>query len=198
MEFGPCNWTAACSVFIVSVAVMAQSREPDLIRDALGGDEVAFDALVGPFVVPGFRLAAAMLGDREEARDAIQEATFKAWRKLGQLRQGMPIRPWFLAIVANQCRSIRRGRWWAVIRLPEVPLPAKEPEDRIVDRTDLEQSLSQLTPDERLPIVLFYYLDLPVEEVATVLSVSPAAAKSRIYRTLKKLRPGLEIEEALP
>jgi DNA-directed RNA polymerase specialized sigma24 family protein len=54
-----------------------------------------------------------------------------------------------------------------------------------------------LSPDERLPLVLHFYLDLPLDEVARILRVSPAAAKSRIYRAAKRLRSDLTLEEVL-
>src|SRR5712691_272772 len=84
------------------------------------GDAVDFDAVIGPHLEAAYRTALAILGDPDEANDAVQESALKAWRKLGQLRAGWPARPWFLAIVANQCRSERRRRWWSVIRLPEL------------------------------------------------------------------------------
>jgi DNA-directed RNA polymerase specialized sigma24 family protein len=92
--------------------------ELDLIRDARAGDAEAFDALIGPLLQPGYSLALGMLHDREAAQDAVQEASLKAWRKLSQLRAGSEIRPWFLAIVANQCRTTLRGSWWRVLKVP--------------------------------------------------------------------------------
>ena len=79
-----------------------------------------FDAVIGPHLEAGYRTALAILRDPDQAHDAVQESAFKAWRKLGQLHEGKPARPWFLAIVANQCRSERRTHWWSVIRLPEL------------------------------------------------------------------------------
>ena len=66
-----------------------------------------FDALIGPHLEAGYRTALAILRNPDEAHDAVQESAFKAWRKLAQLHEGKPARPWFLAIVANQCRSER-------------------------------------------------------------------------------------------
>src|SRR5690349_11379404 len=96
-----------------------QATAPDadaLIGMAASGDESAFELLVRPHLQPGYRLAVAMLGDPTAAEDAVQEATFKAWRHLGRLRPGSAMRPWFLTVVANQCRSERRSRWWRVVR----------------------------------------------------------------------------------
>jgi RNA polymerase sigma-70 factor (ECF subfamily) len=81
--------------------------------------ELNFDAVIGPHLDAGYRTALAILQNPDEAHDAVQESALKAWRKLHQLREGSPARPWFLAIVANHCRSERRKHWWSVVRVPE-------------------------------------------------------------------------------
>src|SRR5712692_6289873 len=91
---------------------MTSTAAADLITRAKKGDRSAFDQLIGPLVDQGFRLAYGMLHDREAAEDAVQEAAVRSWRKLGNLRPGTEMRPWFLAIVANQCRTTARGSWW--------------------------------------------------------------------------------------
>lgn len=64
-------------------------------------DATDFDVLIGPYLEAGYRVAVAMPGNPDDARDAVQEAAFKAWRKLRQLRPNTSDRPWFLAIVAG-------------------------------------------------------------------------------------------------
>src|ERR1700694_2207682 len=89
------------------------------IAEARSGDQVAFEALITPLIHPAYRLAFAMLGRREEAEDAVQESVLKAWSRIGQLRpETGALRPWFLTIVANHCRSVRRRAWWSVLPLP--------------------------------------------------------------------------------
>jgi len=85
----------------------------------------AFDALIGPLVGRGYALAVTMLNDRSAAEDAVQEAAIKAWRKLPSLRDHSAAEPWFLPIVANQCRSVRRGSWWSVLKFPELRPPKR-------------------------------------------------------------------------
>src|SRR6476661_1651745 len=102
------------------VRTMPLTLDSGLVGAAIAGDEAAFDSLVGPLVEPGFKLAMVMLRDSGEAQDAVQEACIMAWRKLSQLRGEDQLRPWFLAIVANRCRTIRRARWWSMVRLAEV------------------------------------------------------------------------------
>ena len=174
----------------VAHAVTAGGERPldDLAR---AGDEAAFEAVIGPLVEPALRLAHSMLGDRWEAEDATQEAITRAWRKLAQLRPGMPVRPWFLAIVINQCRNVRRTRWFSTARLAEVFQGAREDHTE-VERVDVARALARLPNNERQVLFLHFYLDLPVEEVAATLGISASAAKGRIYRACHRLRPDLQ------
>jgi RNA polymerase sigma-70 factor, ECF subfamily len=139
-----------------------------------------------------------MLHDREAAEDAVQEAALRSWRKLGNLRPGTEMRPWFLAIVANQCRTMVRGRWWSVLRL-DSPLRSASPEfeDRVARGADLRAALRKLPIDHREALVLRYYLDLPLEEVAAVTGVPVGTVKSRINRALAAMRPHFIPVEAL-
>ena len=177
----------------MAYALSLQADEPLRLR-AVAGDEAAFESLLRPLVEPGLRLAHSMLGDRRDAEDATQEALTRAWRKLHQLRPGMPVRPWFFAIVANQCRNVRRTPWFRLTSLVEMVgrPPSPEPE---IERLDLERAMQQLPLVDRSALFLHFYLDLPIEEVAATLGVSPAAAKSRIYRACRRLRPAVALEE---
>ena len=160
------------------------------------GDSAAFEEVLRPLVDPACRLAFAMLGDWQEAEDAVQESAFRAWRAASRLRPDTPsFKPWFLTIVANECRS-RRRRWWSrVVRLPSPPASITTDVSDLATRgADLDRALSQLDDNSRLALVLHFYLDLPIPETAAVLGVSPAAAKTRIYRATRSLRPELELE----
>jgi RNA polymerase sigma factor (sigma-70 family) len=137
-----------------------------------------------------------MLNDRSAAEDAVQEAALKSWRKLDRFRPGTELRPWFLAIVANECRSARRSRWWRVIHLDDFGPRARSvaPEATWADRIDLDAALDQLPKHHLLALTLYYHLDLPIDEVAGVLGCSPGAARQRIHRALAALRPGMAAE----
>src|SRR5215472_7560957 len=170
---------------------MAALAPAELIAQAKAGDRSAFDALVGPLIDPAFRLAFGMLHDREAAEDAVLEAAFRAWRSLGNLRPGTEMRPWFLAIAANQCRSTLRGRWRKVLKLGGVGSPLQGVEDPVVRGADLRRAIRQLKRDQRLALVLHFSL----EEVAAITRAPVGTVKSRIHRAVARLRPQLEAEE---
>jgi RNA polymerase sigma-70 factor (ECF subfamily) len=166
-----------------------------LLAAARNGDEAAFVGMLAPLLEEAHRLAFAMLQNQHDAEDAVQEAAFNAWRALGRLRDGSNPRPWFLTIVANECRQRRRGRWWRVIKgqpLPDIPGP--DP-DWGLAAAEVRRAIARLQPDMRLLIVLRYYLDLPFGDMGRVLGISTAAAKLRTHRALRRLR--LEVPEDL-
>ena len=162
-----------------------------LIQAAREGDESAFDSLVGPLIEPAFKLAVVFLRDPHEAQDAVQEATIKAWRSLDRLRDEALVRQWFLAIVANQCRTMRRARWWSVVRLESIPRPEQDLGEWHDLQLDLGREVSRLPATDRVALFLFFYLDLPLSEVGRILKTSPQAAKSRVHRAVTRLRLGM-------
>jgi RNA polymerase sigma-70 factor (ECF subfamily) len=164
----------------------------EILERAKAGDSRAFEELLTPVLEVGFRLAMTMLNDRGAAEDAVQEAALKAWRKLDLVRPDAPLRPWFLTIVANECRTVRRSRWWRVLRFPD--LFASRPAASLDERVDLAAALDRLEPRHLLPLSLYYHLDLPIAEVARVMGCSEGAARVRIHRALVALRPAMAME----
>jgi RNA polymerase sigma-70 factor (ECF subfamily) len=156
------------------------------------GGERDLTELLAPLVPGAQRLAYAMLQNRHEAEDAVQEATFKAWRAYPRFREGSDLRSWFLTIVANECRTARRARSWRVLRFAE--LRAEPRPDRLEERVDLDAALDRLPQPQLLALSLYYHLDLPIEEVARVLGCNVGAARQRIHRALAVLRPGMALE----
>ena len=175
---------------------MEHAADPDLVRDAQRGDEAAFTSLLRPLLEPAYRLAAGMLQDRQLAEDAVQEAAVKAWRKINQLREGSEMRPWFLGIVANECRTTRRGRWWGVLKADPMDRGSDAPDDEAARGVDLRNALKRLRPEQRLVVVLYFYLDLPLEEIARIVDASFAAVRGRLYRGIRALRADFPITEA--
>lgn len=174
---------------------MWPQSEAGLIAAAKSGDGGAFADLLRPIYVDAFRLAFALIHDRYEAEDVVQDAAFNAWRKIDQLRAGKAMRPWFLGIVANVCRSRVRVRWWSVIRSPQPTEGHAVPD--VVANIDVRMAVARLGYDQRVAVMLRYYLDLPFDEVAAALGISSKAARSRVGRAIDRLRSELRPLEAL-
>src|SRR5207253_2323603 len=101
-----------------------------------------------------YRLALVILRSREEAEDAVQEATLKAWLAFVRLRDHGAARAWFLTIVANQCRAVRRGRWFGVLRGGDLPEGSDDPWPAAERSADLQRALSHLRPEDRTALFL--------------------------------------------
>src|SRR6266849_1051128 len=157
-----------------------------------------FADLLTPLIEPGFRLALAMLHDPQAAEDAFQEASFTAWRKVARIEDQGRLRAWFLGVVANQCRNARRRKWVADVRLglPE-QLSVVSGEERSLRGSDLRRAVARLRYEDRLVVVLYFYLDMPLDGIAAVAGSSMGATRARLYRSIRKLRPALDLQEAL-
>src|SRR5690348_4716505 len=161
-------------------------------------NEQSFGDLLVPVLQDGYRLAGAMLHDPQAAEDVVQEASLIAWHKLPRIEDKSRVRSWFLAIVANECRNARRRTW---LRSVTLGLPGRlsvgSGEDRMVTRADLRQALRQLRHQDQLVVTLYFYFDMTMPEIAAVAHISVEAARSRLYRAVRQLRPGIAVEEAL-
>jgi DNA-directed RNA polymerase specialized sigma24 family protein len=153
----------------------------------VAGDRIAFERLFRPLYDDAFRLAAAMLSDASLAEDAVPGGAPEGLAQAVHVphRRGRP------ALVpddvANQCRSVRRARWWSVQRMADVDVPSRQ-DSGAADRLDLEAALARLPRQARLLLVLRYYMDMSFEDISAVVGASPAAVKSSTHRALVKLR----------
>jgi RNA polymerase sigma-70 factor, ECF subfamily len=175
--------------------MLSERSEAELIRSARNGDGSAFAELIRPQYPTAFRVAYGLLQDAAEAEDVVQDAAFTAWKKLGNVREGAQLRPWFLAIVANRCRAVAKSRRWSTVRVD--PREEEAPSSDIAAGIDLRVALGRLGHDERLVLVLRFYLDMPYDEIAGLLGISTKAARTRVERAVHRMRPILQRQEAL-
>ena len=161
------------------------------------GSLAEFEIWLRDMAGPGYRLAFAMLQDRALAEDALQEATIKAWRHFHRLDRDRPPLPWFLTIVANCCRTHWRSRWRSVVPLDDALRDQKDDSAAAVQREDLRQALLRLNQEDRLIVVLHFYLDLPLAEVAEIAGMKLGTLKTRLYRAVRSLRPDVRYDDGL-
>jgi RNA polymerase sigma-70 factor (ECF subfamily) len=168
----------------------------DDLEAARAGDREAVARLLEPLLDPAYRLALSILRRPEAAQDAVQDSCLNALRAIARFRgDAGDLRPWFLTIVRNASRSQMRLRFWGWAGLDD-DLGAADGSGRVVQSHDLRLALGRLGSRQRTALALFYYLDLPMEEVARVLGVSEPAARSRVYRAVAELRSRMGKEES--
>ena len=153
------------------------------------GDEAAFAQLVVTYHADMARVAFAACGDRELAEDAVQAAWLIAWKKLHSLRDPDRVRPWLLAVTANEARQLLRRRHGPVIEIDPAARgdPRGDPSS-VVERIDLRRALGRLSPDDRTILAMHYAVDLGSDELAAAVGTSPAAARKRLSRAIDRLR----------
>ena len=127
-----------------------------------------------------------------------QEAFVKAFRALPRFREGLPLRPWLMQIVANEARNRRRSRGrreHLAVRAAAVPghQPGSAEELAIgaIGAASLRSALARLDDRDRTVIALRYFAGLSEAETAAALEVPPGTVKSRLSRALERLKAEL-------
>jgi RNA polymerase sigma factor (sigma-70 family) len=181
--------------------------EDELLARARGGDADAYAELVRAHQDLAFRTAMLITHNAADAEEAAQDGFLKAWRALGRFREGEPLRPWLLTIVANEARNRRRAgsrRAHLAVRAAdearETPRPAgrPSPEGALLAgelRTEVAAALERLRADDRLVLGCRYLLDLSEAETAAALGLRRGTVKSRTSRALGRLREVLASTE---
>ena len=157
--------------------------------------------LVGDQLARLDRAARLILRDPELARDAVQEATLRAWKNLRGLRDADRWGPWLHRLLVNACLDIarkRRGRFFEVELTPLHDAPVPDATSRVADALYVERMLAAVDPAQRAVVVLHYYLDLTLRETAAALGIPLGTAKSRLNRALDAMRIRVADENELP
>jgi RNA polymerase sigma-70 factor (ECF subfamily) len=177
--------------------------EPELIGRARRGDVAAFEALVRRYQEIAFRVAYAITGSADDAEDATQEGFVRAFRALHRLREGAPLRPWLLTIIANAARTrraaTRRHPSLELSAALEVDDAAPSPEEITLARERrraLLAAVNAMRDDDRLLIAYRYFLELSELETAELLGCPRGTVKSRLSRALARLRRQLRATAA--
>lgn len=169
-----------------------------LVERARQGDRDAFADLAR---ASGARLDATarlILRDPDLAQDAVQETLIRAWRSLPGLRDPGSFDHWLHSLVVRACIDQIRRRRRRVIEVEVSPILEPQTHDDsvlIANRDQLDRALARLEPEARAVVVLHFYLDRPLPEVASMLGIPVGTAKSRLHRSMAVLRSTMAIDE---
>jgi len=164
------------------------------VERAIAGDEVAFARIVAAYHLDLVRVAFVICGDEALAEDAAQSCWWIAWRKLPSLRDHDRVKPWLVAIAANEARKlIKREHRHGIVELKVLPDPSTAGDPaRGIDNVDLANALGHLKPEDRALIAMRYAADLGSSELAPVLGISASGVRTRLSRLLERLRKELD------
>jgi RNA polymerase sigma-70 factor (ECF subfamily) len=170
----------------------------DLIRRSQAGDEEAFAALFHKYKNLVHKTAYLMLGNADEAEDALQEVFVRMYKSLSTFQPSKgAFTTWLHRITVNHCLNRRRKRHLSTLPLDEVS-PASLaghsplPESRLAEEETILQALKQLSEKLRTVVILRYYWELSYAEMAQILDVPVGTVKSRLNLALRTLRKELE------
>ena len=166
-----------------------------LVERARRGDHDAFAALVRGAATRLDGAARLILRDPELARDAVQEALFRAWRDLPGLRDPARFDAWLHRLTVNACLDLARRRRRRVIEVELAPFDAPAISDMtgtLADREVVDAAMRHLDPRERAIVVLHYFLGMPLTDVSATLGVPIGTVKSRLHRALGEMRVVVE------
>ena len=175
------------------------STAASIVELAAAGDVMAFARIVAAYHADMTRVAFVVSGGRQDlADDAVQSAWSVAWRRLGSLRNPDRLKPWLIAVAANEARQqCRRQRRHAVAQLDlgasevSVADPAgPDPADR-ADVLDLETALLHLSANERALLALRYEAGLDSRQIGALTGRPAATVRWRLARLIARLRKEL-------
>ena len=181
---------------------MQPEVERELIRKCKAGGPRFYEPIVRAYEGPGMRLALGMMGNAEDAGDALQEAFVKAWVSLERFDGNRPFGPWFFQILRNQCRDLLRSRQ-ARFRLETVDeklesrpaglesSPERDRQRRAATEM-LWKGLERIGAEHREILVLKELQGLRYSEIAQILGIPDGTVASRLYHARRALRDALD------
>lgn len=175
-----------------------------LVAAYVQGDHEAFNTLAERHQERIYRLAYRMLGDREDAYDAVQEVLLRLLKSLPRYRPTAKFSTWLYRLAANTCIDVRRRRSSGAVLEPldeERPAPEADPEalcEAGFRELVLNLALHALPEAQRLVLVLRDWEELSNQQVAEILGIEVGTLKSRLHRARAALRRVLESGVSVP
>ena len=142
-----------------------------------------------------YALAYSILRNQHDAEDAIGETIVRAFSSLSQLRDEKTFKPWLLKILHNACLEIRRKQPATVDIDEQFDLKDDFSYQEVNTKLVLWQAVSKLRQPYRTDVILFYYENLSVQEIAGITNTSVVAVKTQLSRARKMLKDTLNMED---
>ena len=164
------------------------------VERARAGDRDAFAELAAAISDRLFATAQRILRDPDAAGDALQAALVLIWQDLPTLRGPDRFLAWSYRVLIRRCHADRRRarRSVAVLELDPRQASATDVQSSVALHDELERAFRSLTDDQRSVLVLTYYRDLSIDEVAEVIGVPPGTVKSRLHYAKQAMRAAVE------
>jgi RNA polymerase sigma-70 factor (ECF subfamily) len=180
---------------------LQQQLERELIRKCKAGQSRFYEPLVRAYEPAGLRLAVAMMGNVDDAKDALQMAFIKTYDTLPRFDLRRPFGPWFFQILRNQCRDLLRSRKAKFNvealdeRVEERPADAEGGPERAREKTAAREllwnGLGRIGEEHREILVLKELEGFRYTEIAQILEIPEGTVASRLYHARRALKDAL-------
>ena len=163
------------------------------------GGPVGFEALVQPHLPTAFRVAFLIVHDYHFAQDAVQEALWEAYQSLYRYdeRKGTSFRAWFMKIVTHRALNMVRRKKKTEEYADSID-PDQNPLESILQKEQEQQiwrAIQSMTPKHRSAVILYYYEQFSVAEIAKILGVFEGTVKSRLHKARKLIAEKIQVEK---
>jgi RNA polymerase sigma-70 factor (ECF subfamily) len=168
-----------------------EPSDASLVAAVVAGEVGAFATLLGRYRDLYTRFAIRVLGNYEDAEDALQSAFMRAYRGIRGCQDPDRFGGWLYRIVVNECRTVgrmREQRERRFVREPVDHLPTPAATDGDALREEIQQALNQLPVEHREAFVLKYVEDMSYEEMSALTGAGVSALKMRVKRSCDRLR----------
>ena len=155
--------------------------------------EEQFCELVRTHQTALLRMCYLQLRDKSLAEDAVQETFVKAYRALPAYRSECGIKTWLTRIAINTCRDMQRSGWWKHVSRRVTPDMLPELSDNLPeDALAVNLEIARLPQKLREAVLLYYYSNMQITEIAEALGLAPSSVCGRLMRAKEKLRAALK------
>lgn len=162
-----------------------------LVERAKKGDAEAYAQLFSQYELDLYKMAFIYVGNEADALDVIQEVAYRSFKYIHSLQNASYLKTWLIRIVINCAINLLKKREPIVEFELESEL-GEEPHEELPERWALEDVMTKLTKEEKDVILLRFYHDYTLSQVAQVLQLKFGTTKTILYRALKKLKQALE------
>ncbi|WP_342429712.1 sigma-70 family RNA polymerase sigma factor [Neobacillus sp. FSL H8-0543] len=165
------------------------SEDHQLVKDAIKGDDAAFLKLIHLYKIDLYKTALSFFRNEEEALEAIQEVTYRAFKGIRSIKEPSYFKTWLIRIMINYCNDQLKKKKRTVLG------------DEIISQqgisenhTEMELKDAMLGLDDRSReiLTLKYFNDMKISEIAATMQCPEGTIKTWIYKALKSLREKLE------
>ena len=169
-----------------------------IITQIKNGDEQAFAELIEQYKLPIYKTAKSILKDEDDVCDAMQETLINIYKNISKLQSERYFKTWATRIAINECYHIIKKQKVNQDKIVKIQNNTSNEDmtlNKEIEKTDIEVAISKLDKELKIVVVMYYYNNLKVHDIAEVLEIPAGTVKSRLSRARESLYQNLKPEE---